>query len=232
MAQQMVAAGTAVPDGGARDRLVAAGVGALRSRGGRPLPDLAADEVIALAGVPKSTLYQLWSNFDDYRREVLIQLLRTATPLDPNEIISAVVPILERGGRPHEILRAAAMSYFEQFSGSENFRWIMAAFPHRSEIDVAPEIARILNSARDRFEQPIALLLAASQRRPRAGISVADICQLVVATYLGLAIRERLDPGSAVRLVPWVTPAGEREQWPRVAIAVEALVSRCTEAVT
>ena len=224
-----VAADVGKPDPG--ELLVRAGAEAMRVRGGRPLPALSADEVVARAKVPKSTLYQLWANFDDYRREVLIELLRTAEPADAGGVIDAVVPVLERGGHPDEILVTASTAYFDRFCEGETFRWLMAAYPHREDAPVGVEIARILNDARDRFADPLALMFAVAQRRPRKGLDVAQISQLLVAIYLGMAIRERLDPGSARAPMAWRGVTGATEEWPRVAVAVQAVVARCTERV-
>ena len=228
-ATSFVAADVGRPDPG--ELLVRAGADAMRVRGGRPLPALSADEGVAKAKVPKSTLYQLWANFDDYRREVLIELLRTAEPEDAGGVIEAVVPVLERGGHPQEILLTASTAYFDRFRESDTFRWLMAAYPHREEAAVGVEIAKILNGARDRFSHPLALMFAAAQRRPREGLDVAQISQLLVAIYLGMAIRERLDPGSARAPIEWRDGSGEAEEWPRVAVAVQAVVARCTEPV-
>ncbi|GEM_PF-5960777 len=215
----------------ARERLIAAGTAAMRERGGRPLPDLNADDVIERAQVPKSTLYQLWGNFDEYRRDVLVELIRTADRQDSGAIVDAVVPILERGGNPAELLVTGSVAYFEVFSASDFCTWVLAAYPHRDEVGVGPEIAAALNDARDRFARPIAMLVAASRRRPRPGVDAATMSQLLVATYLGMAMRERLDPGCATKELDWVGPDGSPERWPRIAIATQAIIARCTELV-
>ncbi len=216
---------------GARGRLVAAGAAAMRESGGRPLPDLVADEVVQRSGVPKSTLYQLWSSFDDFRREVLVELLRTAERQDPAAIMDAAVPVLERGGMPGEFMRAGSAAYFEQFMRSDTCRWLLAAYPHRGDEAIRREIASTLNGVRDRFSRPLALLIAASHRRPLPNLDANQIATLLVGLFVGMAVRERLDPGSATREMPWFATDGTPEVWPRIAVASQAIILRCTEEV-
>lgn len=214
-----------------RARLIEAGAASIREHGGRPLPDLVADEVARRADVPKSTLYQLWGNFDEYRREVLIELLRSCERMDPAQMMDAAVPVLERGGSPAELLLTGSRAYFESFAQSEMLRWTLAAYPHREEIGLGSVIADNFNSARDRFAPPLAMMIAAARRRPRAGLDAKAIAQLLVALYFGMAIRERLDPGIATQEMPWVGPDGQTQQWPRVSVAAQAIIVRCTETV-
>ena len=75
------------------------------------------------------------------------------------------------------------------------------------------------------------MLIAASRRRPRPGVDARMMAQLLVATYLGMAVRERLDPGCALAEMDWVGPDGSRQSWPRIAVATQAIIAQCTERV-
>ncbi|MDG2112146.1 MAG: hypothetical protein P8N02_05985 [Actinomycetota bacterium] len=196
------------------------------------MPDLVADDVLLRAGVPRSILYQLWNNFDEYRREVLIELLRSSERQDPADMMDSVVPILERGGSTAEVLLTGSLVYFERFARSDMLKWTLAAYPHRDEIEIGPVIAANLNSARDRFAPPLGVLIAAARRHPRPGLDATVIAQLMVALYPGMAIRERVDPGVAFHEMPWTDSEGNAQMWPRVSVAAQAIIARCTEVVS
>jgi AcrR family transcriptional regulator len=109
-----------------RERLIEAGAAVVRREGARPLPDVQPVEVAKCAGVPKGALYQYWESFDDYRRDLLVQLLRSSELPGADLVISMIIDGIETGESPQTLNKVAFADLFDSFSSSSACRWIIA----------------------------------------------------------------------------------------------------------
>jgi AcrR family transcriptional regulator len=209
-----------------RDRLMEVGAEAVRRDGARPLPDVQPAEVAKRAGVKKGALYQHWDSFDDYRRDLILELLRDSELPGADIVISMVIDCIESRQDPNQLSKTAFSDLFDSFAESSACRWIIAGYPHRDDERIAAAIAELLADCAHRVEQPLRLLLAMQGRAPRPKITMAQIAQMVVSMFLGLAVRAQVNRAGVTKLVEF-----DGEQWPLVALGANALVSRCSEPI-
>ncbi|MBL8777410.1 MAG: TetR/AcrR family transcriptional regulator [Acidimicrobiales bacterium] len=182
-------------------------------------------EVARRAGVSTGALYHYWDSQDDYRAELLGQILSPA-PYSLQDSIETQVREAAAGGISlHELIKAVCAANTEQFFGNADFR-LQVALWLNADSDVAHRLAAQYEAVAQEWVEFYRTVFEVYGLRLRTPFTFPALAAVLTALLEGLMLRVAVDPLAG--------PLGTSEDeagWDLFSCTVLALLPGVTEEI-
>lgn len=183
-------------------------------------------DVARRADVSTGALYHYWESQDDYRAELLGQILSPAPYSLQTSIETQVREAAAGGISLHELVRAVCAANTDQFFGNADFRLQIALWLNADE-DVSSRLAAQYEAVAQEWIEFYRIVFDVYGLRLRVPFTYPGLAAMLTALLEGLMLRVAVD-STAANLE--TTPAVDGE-WDLFACTVLALLPGVTEPV-
>ncbi|MCT9819760.1 hypothetical protein N3K63_05595 [Microbacterium sp. W1N] len=217
-----------------RELLLRVGMQMLFERGASAgVQHIRLQEVLRRAGLTTGAAYRLWSDQDEYQRELAVAML-TLRVGDPAESARAAVePLIAAGASGDEVIRTAAEAHVsstwapgEDAASTLDAKQFLIALALRTTATTWPELR---DASRERHRDSVASyarlygdLMTAYGLRMKPGLTVEDFTEAMAASGEGFAIHALA--GMAHPSFDLDEEGGPTGRWPLFGLVVRALV--------
>ncbi len=182
-------------------------------------------EVARRADVTTGALYHYWQSQDDYRAELLGQILSPAPYSLQSSIETQVREAAACGISLHELVRSVCAANTDQFFGNADFRLQVALWLNADE-DVRDQLAAQYEAVSQEWIEFYRTVFEVYGLRLRAPFTFHALAVTLTALLEGLMLRVAVDATAAS-----LESSPVDEEWDLFACTVLALLPGVTEAV-
>lgn len=197
---------------------------------GWPLGHIRLTEVAQRAGVTAGALYHYWDTQEDYRDDLLDDLLspdRFPPPATVSELLSAIE---EERAPIEELVRLGADAEFRALEESPDLRVLMAMWA-ANDPAVNRRIAVQYGASGDRWAGLYEATCRYYGLEIRPPFTVEMVATILAALTDGLVVRASVDPDAVPRTLPQVVESGETLPWGLLGCALLAFLSTLSRPV-